>query len=146
MMELGSLEAQGVGGLSGEAGKRHQDLEEGPLSKVNMFLHNSSNHSRPWFLEPGTRPCAQRKREVQTGEESCLGLVTGLELVPNHDLALTAHLYPRGTRLVGDAPRRAPGTWGGTQPGALGECVMGWGGVGEPQTEERQCERDRKRH
>lgn len=87
MMEMGSLEAQGVGGLSGEEWKRHQDLEEGLLSKVNKLLYNSSNHSWPWFLGPGTWPCAQRKREVQTGEKSCLGLVTGLEL----SQAMTLH-------------------------------------------------------
>lgn len=87
MMEMRSLEAQGVGGLSGEEWKRHQDLEEGPLSKVNKLLYNSSNHSWPWFLGPGTWPCAQRKREVQTGEKSCLGLVTGLEL----SQAMTLH-------------------------------------------------------
>lgn len=148
MIEMGSLEAQGAGGLSGEEWKRQQDLEEGPLSKVRKFLCNSSHHSWPWVLEPGTRPCAQRGREAQTGEKSCLGLVTGLELVPNHDLALTAHPHPRGTALVGDAPRRGPGTWRGTQPGCFPGGRVSWAGVGwgEPQTEERQCERERKRH
>lgn len=99
----------------------------------------------PRFLETGTWPCAQRKREVQTGGKSCLGLVTRLELVPNHDLALTELPCPRGTQLVGEAPRRAPGTWRGTHSQVpWGACVMGWGGVGRA-TEERQCERERER-
>lgn len=92
-------------------------------------------------------PCASLapalciKEEAQGGDKSSLGLVTGLELAPNHDLAPTSPPWPRGGQDQWGSSQEAQ-TQRDTQPGVWGKCFVACGGGGGQQRrEERQSVR-----